>query len=172
METVRVYERKRDDETKKEKYSGKEKAADTVVDADTTNNWENVISPEGAASTENVGRIWTDKSVFNSDYSFADNSPLHGEVKKDADSDFLVALSALGSTSNLKSTTTTTTPLDIVLVLDVSGSMGDSMTNYTYQPAYSVESRGTYYAYVNGGYTEIEETFTGNWWKHPRRLLP
>ena len=119
METVRVYERKRDDETKKEKYSGKEKAA----------------------STENVGRIWTDKSVFNSDYSFADNSPLHGEVKKDADSDFLVALSALGSTSNLKSTTTTTTPLDIVLVLDVSGSMGDSMTNYTYQPAYSVESR-------------------------------
>lgn len=59
-------------------------APDTVVDADTTNNWENVISPEGAASTENVGRIWTDKSVFNSDYSFADNSPLHGEVKKEA----------------------------------------------------------------------------------------
>ena len=42
------------------------------------------------------------------------------------DSDFITALSVLSSTSNIASTSTT--PLDIVLVLDASGSMDDSMT--------------------------------------------
>ena len=42
-------------------------------------------------------------------------------IKKSADSDFLVGLSALSSTVGQ-----TTVPLDIVLVLDVSGSMDDS----------------------------------------------
>ena len=43
------------------------------------------------------------------------------------DSDFLTSLSAISSTSNL--TMTSSTPLDIVLVLDASGSMDDSMGN-------------------------------------------
>lgn len=42
------------------------------------------------------------------------------------DSDFITALSVLSSTSNIASTSTT--PLDIVLVLDASGSMDDDMT--------------------------------------------
>ena len=48
-------------------------------------------------------------------------------IKKSPEADFLTAFSALSSTSNLKSTVAQ--PLDIVLVLDASGSMDDSMGN-------------------------------------------
>lgn len=99
-------------------------ADNTVVDPDTTNNWTQVADPEGQASTQNIGRIWTDKSVFDEDYAF--QGQLSGSVGK-GKSDFLVGLSALSSTSNLTETTTTSTPLDIVLVLDTSGSMDNDM---------------------------------------------
>ena len=46
-------------------------------------------------------------------------------IKKSPEADFLTAFSALSSTSNLKSTVAQ--PLDIVLVLDASGSMDDRM---------------------------------------------
>lgn len=77
-------------------------------------------------STENVGRIWTDKTVSNGNIvlSGADGDMT---IEKDDDSDFLTSLSAISSTSNLSMTSTT--PLDIVLVLDASGSMDDSMGN-------------------------------------------
>ena len=85
----------------------------TVVDPDTTGTWESFTNPGGVTSTQNVGRIWTDKSVFNSNYTFGGSEDLSGQtVSKGSDSDFLVSLSALSSTSNLKTTTTTTTPLD------------------------------------------------------------
>lgn len=75
-------------------------------------------------STENVGRIWTDKTVSNGDIELTGAG---GTMKiEKGDSDFLTALSAISSTSNL--TTTSTTPLDIVLVLDASGSMEDEMS--------------------------------------------
>ena len=99
-----------------------EPTPDTVVDADTTNAWRNITEGE-TVSTQNIGRIWTDKSVFNDDYT---PTGAASDTISKGDSDFLVALSALSSTSNLKTTTTTTTPLDIVLVLDQSGSMGDN----------------------------------------------
>lgn len=95
----------------------------TAVDPDTTNVWSDIAA--SSTSTQNIGRIWTDKSVFDEDYEFGDG-PLDGQPVSKGNSDFLVGLSALSSTSNLKTTTTTTTPLDIVLVLDQSGSMGDS----------------------------------------------
>lgn len=93
----------------------------TVVDLDTTNAWTDYIAPGGTVSTQNVGRIWTDKSVTNKHYTFtgSDNLP---SIKK-GNSDFIVALSALSSTSNLKTVVKTSVPLDIVLVLDTSGSM-------------------------------------------------
>lgn len=77
-------------------------------------------------STQNVGRIWTDKTVSNGNIvlSGADGDMT---IEKDDDSDFLTSLSAISSTSNL--TMTSSTPLDIVLVLDASGSMDDSMGN-------------------------------------------
>ena len=78
-------------------------------------------------STKNVGRIWTDKSVSAGDVTLTSREKESGTatIKKGADSDFLVGLSALSSTAKI--TGQTTVPLDIVLVLDVSGSMDDPM---------------------------------------------
>ena len=104
----------------------------TVVDPDTTNVWTDYTRPGGQPSTQNVGRIWTDKSVFDNTYAFKneDNAGLSGQTIEKGDSDFLVSLSALSSTSNLKEMVKTSQPLDIVLVLDTSGSMsGSKMTN-------------------------------------------
>lgn len=104
----------------------------TVVDPDTTNVWTDYTRPGGQPSTQNVGRIWTDKSVFDNTYVFKneDNAGLSGQTIGKGDSDFLVSLSALSSTSNLKEMVKTSQPLDIVLVLDTSGSMsGTKMTN-------------------------------------------
>ncbi len=107
-------------------------AGTTVVDPDTTNVWTNYTRPDGQPSTQNVGRIWTDKSVFDNTYTFTNDNGegLSGQTIGKGDSDFLVSLSALSSTSNLKEMVKTSQPLDIVLVLDTSGSMsGSKMTN-------------------------------------------
>lgn len=88
-------------------------ATGTVVDPDTSGRWEIWAAGHGGnkVTTQNVGRIWTDKTVK--------------ETGKDEASDFVTTLSAMSSTSN--STVTVTTPLDIVMVLDASGSMNDPM---------------------------------------------
>ena len=107
-------------------------APNTVVDPDTTNVWTNYTRPGGQPSTQNVGRIWTDKSVFDNTYTFTNDNDtgLSGQTIGKGNSDFLVSLSALSSTSNLKEMVKTSQPLDIVLVLDTSGSMsGTKMTN-------------------------------------------
>lgn len=92
----------------------------TAVDPDTTNAWSDIAA--SSTSTQNIGRIWTDKSVFDDDYKFS--GALAGQtISKGEDSDFLVSLSALSSTSNTTRTVTVGTPVDIVLVLDESGSM-------------------------------------------------
>ena len=85
----------------------------TVVDPDTTGRWEIWAAGHSGnkVTTQNVGRIWTDKTVMAT-----------GENEA---SDFVTTLSAMSSTSN--STVTVTTPLDIVMVLDASGSMNDPM---------------------------------------------
>lgn len=103
-------------------------AGTTVVDPDTTNVWAEYTRPGGQPSTQNVGRIWTDKSVFDNTYAFKseDNAGLSGQTIEKGESDFLVSLSALSSTSNLKEMVQTGKPLDIVLVFDMSGSMDDS----------------------------------------------
>lgn len=142
----------------------------TVVDPDTTNNWTQFTAPDGQPSTQNVGRIWTDKSVFNGDYAFqnSDSSGLQGQsISKGDNADFLVALSALSSTSNLKSTTVTTTPLDIVLVLDTSGSMdnddGHDM-GYSYTPTYSPSNNRTYYIQLDNGTWVIVRHNNNGWY--------
>ena len=143
------------------------KGADTVVDPDTTNAWSNIAA--SSTSTENIGRIWTDKSVFSGNYDF--EGALDGtSVVKGTDSDFLVGLSAISSTSNLKSVVTNITPLDIVLVLDVSGSMDDpigEIETTTYQEVYDGRYLGldtwrTYY--VRSGNDYIAVTWEGNYY--------
>jgi len=84
-----------------------------VADPDTSGRWEIWAAGHGGnkVTTQNVGRIWTDKTVE--------------ATEENKESDFLTTLSAMSSTSN--STVTVTTPLDIVMVLDASGSMDDPM---------------------------------------------
>ena len=84
-----------------------------VVDPDTSGRWEIWEAGHGGnkVTTQNVGRIWTDKTVK--------------ATGENEESDFLTTLSAMSSTSN--STVTVTTPLDIVMVLDASASMDDPM---------------------------------------------
>ena len=75
-----------------------------------------------------VGRIWTDKTVSDEDINLEETGEAGSSkitVRKGEGSDFLIGLSALSSTSNLK--VTVERPLDIVLVLDESGSMADSV---------------------------------------------
>ena len=83
----------------------------TVVDPDTSNYWKFWAGGYNGKeiTTQNVGRIWTDKTV---------------RAVENGDSDFLTTLSAISSTSD---TTVSGKPLDIVLVLDASGSMSDPM---------------------------------------------
>lgn len=129
-----------------------------VVDEPTITTWEGVAKDD----TANVGRIWTDKSVFNEDVELLGG--IESVIKKD-DSDFLVGLSALSSTSNTITTTTSAQPLDIVLVLDVSGSMGENITSTTYEPTYSINTSGfkTYYAKLpNGKFKKIDRKTTGS----------
>lgn len=63
-------------------------------------------------------------------------------IKKTGDSQFLLTLEAFATGST--TTTTSTKPMDIVLVLDVSGSMDD------YMETYSISPNGTYYYYDEG----------------------
>lgn len=63
-------------------------------------------------------------------------------IKKTGDSQFLLTLEAYATGST--TTTTSTAPVDIVLVLDVSGSMDD------YMETYSISPNGTYYYYDEG----------------------
>lgn len=51
--------------------------ADSTVDPDTTGAWQNFTAPGGVVSTQNIGRLWTDKSVFQDAYEFGGS--LEGE---------------------------------------------------------------------------------------------
>ena len=82
-----------------------------IVDPDTTGRWQYWASGgEQDLTTRYVGRIWTDKTV---------------EPAQDEKSDFVTTLSTMSSTSD--TTSLVTKPLDIVMVLDASGSMDNDM---------------------------------------------
>lgn len=97
--------------------------SETISDPNTFNAWEYTQAYNNATT----GRIWADKTVEETQITFSGD--LTGQdpiaVPKDKGADFLVALSALSS--HASTTTTDTKPLDVVLVLDASGSMDDSM---------------------------------------------
>lgn len=137
----------------------------SVVDAETSQGWQTLVKK----TTQNIGRIWTDKSVYNSNVTL----PGIGEggqeipITKPEGSDFMVGLSALSSTSN--TSVTTSTPLDIVLVLDVSGSMKNNLgTTYVYEEAYTISTteETTYYAIdkQTGAYVKVDRVTREDWW--------
>lgn len=124
--------------------------------------WESYLTDSNDQfSTQNIGRIWTDKTVSTESITLPESSAGNAPFMDKGDSDFLVMLSALSSTSNL--TTTSDKPLDIVLVLDRSGSMADELETYTYSEIYNVNTNGrtTYYALVDGDYVEVDRITTG-----------
>lgn len=97
--------------------------AASVADPSSMDDWAAILGGE-TPNTANIGRIWTDKTVSTDTITTSS-----GSVINRGDSAFITALSVLSSTSNVKSSSTT--PLDIVLVLDASGSMDDSMDDGT-----------------------------------------
>lgn len=94
-----------------------------MADPSSMDDWAVILGGE-TPNTANIGRIWTDKTVSTDTITTSS-----GSVINRGDSAFVTALSALSSTSNVASSSTT--PLDIVLVLDASGSMDDPMNDGT-----------------------------------------
>ena len=94
-----------------------------MADPSSMDDWAVILGGE-TLNTANIGRIWTDKTVSTDTITTSS-----GSVINRGDSAFITALSALSSTSNVASSSTT--PLDIVLVLDASGSMDDPMNDGT-----------------------------------------
>ena len=165
-------------------------AGQWTSDPDTHDDWysgEDGISTGDNAgdSTRNTGRIWTDKSVYTSDVTLTSQSgEATFEIKND-EGTALVGLSALSSAANISGQTTINQPLDIVLVLDRSGSMDDGyLTGYTYSTAYSPNEgwgdNTRYYALNDdGSYAEIEERRSGfgnrdfdGWYLNGVRVFP
>lgn len=95
-------------------------------------------------------------------------------IKKTGDSQFLLTLEAYATGST--TTTTTKDPVDIVLVLDVSGSMDDYMETYSISPdgiyyyyagSYSGYQRVYYSSQCRGWYTKEH-----SWGNHGTQLTP
>ncbi len=84
------------------------------ADAPTLEKWKDFFGPD-KMDTEHAGSVWTDKSVF------TEESDLLPGVDLKDDKNFLVALSALSSTLAIKGYESS--PTDVMIVLDVSGSM-------------------------------------------------
>lgn len=95
-------------------------------------------------------------------------------TKGEGDDQFLLTLEAYATGST--TTTTTKKPVDIVLVLDVSGSMDDYMETYSISPdgiyyyyagSYSGYQRVYYCSQCRGWYTKEH-----SWWNHGTQLTP
>ena len=99
-----------------------------VADTTTYTDWEDLFGVGGSAylTTKDIGRIWTDKSVSTQDITLPGTNIdglENNTVKKEADADFLVALSGLGSAATIVDRVSV--PIDTVLILDMSPKMGD-----------------------------------------------
>lgn len=89
-----------------------------VSDPNTMNQWQDYFG-ENMISTEFAGGVWTDKSVLTSASDFRADISMN-----DPDNHFLIALSALAANQQIEGYTSA--PIDVMLVLDVSGSMQGS----------------------------------------------
>ena len=97
-----------------------------VADTTTYTDWEDLFGVGGSAylTTKDIGRIWTDKSVSTQDITLPGTNIdglENNTVKKEADADFLVALSGLGSAATIVDETKV--PTDTVIVLDMAPEM-------------------------------------------------
>lgn len=81
------------------------------------------------ASTEYAGRVWTDKSVFTNNVRFDTYGGGSATVHIDANAgeDFLISYSALATSQAISGQSHA--PVDVVLILDISGSMSNEDSN-------------------------------------------
>lgn len=103
-------------------------AGNKVSDLDTSNKYNESLGD--GASNEYAGRIWTDKSVYTDDATFDIFGGGTSTIKlneKNNGEDFLVAYSALASSESVSSSEQA--PVDVVLIIDISGSMSNGSSN-------------------------------------------
>lgn len=93
-----------------------------VADPSTALNGRDILGQEGGRY---AGRVWSDKSVYTDDTVDLGN----GITASKGDAEFLTVFSALGSSRTV--TSTIPTPLDVVFVVDISGSMNDPVATGT-----------------------------------------
>lgn len=100
-----------------------EQAVTRVADESTINSWQEYFGSE--TDTSNAGKIWTDKTVVDGDITLQSTEGDNNSTtisRKETDN-FLVGLSALSSTKSV--TLEAAIPVDVMLVLDISGSMAE-----------------------------------------------
>ena len=93
-----------------------------VADYETKEDYRNYFNKDGYGETAGPGYVWTDKSV---------------EANSESNS-FDVTYSALGSADVITAT-------DLVLVLDISGSMGDPLGEYDKNDSVQIGDKGLHH---------------------------
>lgn len=101
-----------------------------IADPDTSATWKNMFSDPASedgfrVSTQDVGRIWVDKSVYATSAD-AQAAGIVDPTLADPDLDFLVGLSAISSAAAIR--TEQTAPHDVVFVISLNSTLG----SYTY----------------------------------------
>lgn len=139
------------------------------VDPSTADDWYKDLTTASEAegkdvlSSKNVGRVWTDKTVFGSEAVLTNHENDQTiTITNDDPNSALVALSALSSTMTIEGETEIE-PLDIVLVLDTSNGMNDTMNSFAYSAEYSPQPGETYYVETDNGVYEAV-THNGTAW--------
>ena len=103
-------------------------AGTKVADLDTSLKYSDSLGDN--ASTEFAGRIWTDRSVYTGDATFqvfgGGTSTIRLNENRNGE-DFLIAYSALATAESVSGSTQA--PVDVVLIIDISGSMSNSDSN-------------------------------------------
>jgi len=106
--------------------------AATVTDPGTAHSWETMMGTD-ADGNRYAGRVWVDKSIYKDGDTVLLNSKNEAgssfTVALEEDEAFQVVFSALGSTMTTTESTTSTGPIDVVLVLDTSTSMDEEDSN-------------------------------------------
>lgn len=85
----------------------------------------------------------------------------HKKILSNGNGSYTLNLDVVGDST--ESTTTTVQPLDIALVLDVSGSMADPMGDDSYSEVYALDTDSSYYVLVNGKYVRVSYNRRNGW---------
>lgn len=106
--------------------------SDIITDPNTADDYEHMMGTDSDGNRY-AGRVWADRSVYKDGDTVVLNS--RGEanssflVSLEEDESFQVVFSVLGSTMTSTQTVSSTGPMDVVLVLDISPSMTEEVSD-------------------------------------------